>query len=92
MARACQPHGAGAATAHAYCGIEGERRTKDDRKAQHLEGRPYYVKFRGEEKGDGIESVSELTEHAKQCAAAHAAQVRQAERESAFDRLVRIGN
>ena len=50
----------------AYCGIEGERREKDDRKTQHLEGRPYSVKFRDDEKNEGVES--------------------------AFDRLVRIGN
>ncbi len=37
-----------------YCNIHDEKRPKDDRKTQHLEGRAYAVKFRDDEAASGV--------------------------------------
>ena len=60
------------------CNVTATPKTKDDRKTQHLEGRGYHVKFRGDEPDAA--------------AAAAGAPPAAAGAESEFDRLVRIGN
>ena len=37
-----------------YCNIHDEKRPKDDRKTQHLEGRAYAVKFRDDEAASDV--------------------------------------
>jgi len=61
------------------CGISATPKAKDDRKTQHLEGRGYHVKFRGDEPDAAA-------------AAAAGAPPAAAGAESESDRLVRIGN
>ena len=60
------------------CGISATPKTKENRKTQHLEGRGYHVKFRGDEPNAA--------------AAASGAHPPVAGAESEFDRLIRIGN
>ena len=37
-----------------YCNIHDEKRPKDDRKTQHLEGRAYAVNFRDDEAASDV--------------------------------------